>query len=135
MSMSLNFFIGTEAELIKMFPVMIKLQEKQTSYRIIASGQNDIKGSLVLSMLNGGHVDLELSEENSIQKTAVGTFALVFSNQSASGEGFSGSFSWRRYRTLDHGCTWRHGFDDDGCNAGEKTWNACRTCGGGAEES
>ena len=36
------FFIGTEAELIKLFPVMLQLQAQQVPYHIIASGQNDI---------------------------------------------------------------------------------------------
>ena len=31
------FFIGTEAELIKLFPVMLQLQAQQVPYHIIAS--------------------------------------------------------------------------------------------------
>ena len=72
MRRGLYFFIGTEAELIKLFPVMLKLQDKQISFRIIASGQNDITKSMVLAALNGGKVDLKLSDESSIQKTALG---------------------------------------------------------------
>ena len=68
----LFFFIGTEAELIKLFPVMRQLNRIEVSYIIVASGQNDLKTSSVLKALNGGHVDLELSEEKDIQKTAVG---------------------------------------------------------------
>lgn len=37
------FFIGTEAELIKVFPVIIKIQERGATCHIIASGQNDLK--------------------------------------------------------------------------------------------
>lgn len=69
---SLFFFIGTEAELIKLFPVMKELSDRSVSYTIIASGQNDLKKSAVLRALNGGHVDLELSDEKSIKKTAAG---------------------------------------------------------------
>lgn len=35
------FFIGTEAELIKVFSVIMKCQEKGVICNIIASGQND----------------------------------------------------------------------------------------------
>ena len=48
------FFIGTEAELIKLFPVMLQLQAQQVPYHIIASGQNDIVKSTILRALNGG---------------------------------------------------------------------------------
>lgn len=68
----LFFFIGTEAELIKLFPVMGELSDRKVPYRIIASGQNDLKKSAVLRALNGGKVDLELSDEQSIRKTAAG---------------------------------------------------------------
>ena len=65
------FFIGTEAELIKLFPVMLQLQAQQVPYHIIASGQNDIVKSTILRALNGGHVDLELSKESDIKKSVV----------------------------------------------------------------
>ncbi len=68
----LCFFIGTEAELIKQFPVMLQLQEKNIPYQIIASGQNDIKHSAVLSVLGKEKVTLELSDESRIKKTAAG---------------------------------------------------------------
>lgn len=72
MSGELLFFIGTEAELIKLFPVMLKLRQRGIAFRIIASGQNDISKSTVLRALNDGHLDLLLSNEADIQKTAVG---------------------------------------------------------------
>lgn len=69
---NLFFFIGTEAELIKLFPVMQELRDRGVPYRILASGQNDLKKSSVLRALNGGRVDLELSRESDIRKTAAG---------------------------------------------------------------
>ena len=39
----------------------------------IASGQNDIVKSTILRALNGGHVDLELSKESDIKKSAAGS--------------------------------------------------------------
>lgn len=68
----LFFFIGTEAELIKLFPIMRELYRRNISYHIVASGQNDLKKSSVLCALDFGRVDLELSRESEIRKTAVG---------------------------------------------------------------
>lgn len=66
------FFIGTEAELIKVFPVIREMEERKINYYIIASGQNDISDSRVLKAANGGRIDIELSEEKDIKKSAVG---------------------------------------------------------------
>ncbi|MCM1182524.1 MAG: UDP-N-acetylglucosamine 2-epimerase [Roseburia sp.] len=68
----LYFFIGTEAELIKLFPVIIKCQDKGKICNIIASGQNDLKRSRILDFvkLNGKFV--ELSKEESIKKSVTG---------------------------------------------------------------
>ena len=66
------FFIGTEAELIKVFPVIQEMEERKIDYYIIASGQNDISDSRVLKAANGGRIDIELSKEKDIKKSAVG---------------------------------------------------------------
>ncbi len=68
----LFFFIGTEAELIKVFPIIIEAQKRGLNYYIIASGQNDIVNSKILSTINCGKVDLELSLEKDIKKSATG---------------------------------------------------------------
>lgn len=75
MSKEIFFFIGTEAELIKVFPVIMKCQESGCSCNIIASGQNDLKKSRILEYihLNGKYV--ELSQESDIKKDAVGLFS------------------------------------------------------------
>ncbi len=39
------FFIGTTAELIKVFPIMIEMEKRSIPYKVIASGQNDIRNS------------------------------------------------------------------------------------------
>lgn len=43
--MQINVFIGTVAELIKLIPVVRELQRRSVSFRIIASGQNDLRNS------------------------------------------------------------------------------------------
>ena len=48
------------------------IRDRQVPYHIIASGQNDIVKSTILRALNGGHVDLELSKESDIKKSAAG---------------------------------------------------------------
>ena len=68
----LFFFIGTEAELIKIFPVMLECKARGLDYNIIASGQNNIVDSQIFKQTECGHVDLELSSESDIKKTAAG---------------------------------------------------------------
>lgn len=66
------FWIGTEAEFIKVFPVIIECQSMGNVCHIIATGQNDIKKSRILSFvqLNGKYV--ELSQEKDIKKSTLG---------------------------------------------------------------
>lgn len=52
------FFIGTEAELIKVFPIMIECKKRGIVYRIVASGQNDIVNSTIWDKFDCGEVDL-----------------------------------------------------------------------------
>lgn len=68
----LFFFIGTEAELIKLFPVMQCLTRRNIPYTILASGQNDITRSTLMRELNGQTIALELSKEADIKKSALG---------------------------------------------------------------
>lgn len=72
------FFIGTEAELIKVFPVIIECQNRDRICHIIASGQNDLKKNRILNFieLNGKYI--ELSQENDIKKTVVGLLQWFF---------------------------------------------------------
>lgn len=57
----LYFFIGTEAEFIKLFPVLVKLDTHKTPYTIIASGQNDISDSQLFQYIDHKTIDLTLS--------------------------------------------------------------------------
>ena len=66
------FFIGTEAELIKVFPVIIECQKAGNTCHLIASGQNDLHKSRILDMIQLNGKLIELSKEESIQKSAVG---------------------------------------------------------------
>lgn len=69
---NIYFFIGTEAELIKVFPVIIECQNSGNICHIIASGQNDLNKSRIVKniQLNGKYV--ELSKEEDIKKSANG---------------------------------------------------------------
>ena len=75
MAKDIFFFIGTEAEFIKVFPVIIECQKMGKICHIIASGQNDITKSRILDFvkLNGKFV--ELSKEADIKKSAAGLFS------------------------------------------------------------
>lgn len=66
------FFIGTEAELIKLFPVIIEIQNRKIDYKIISSGQNDISKSSVLKVINNGRIDAVLSDYLKINKSTLG---------------------------------------------------------------
>lgn len=68
------FFIGTEAELIKVFPVIIECQKNGATCHIIASGQNDLKKSRILQYIQLNGDMLELSQEKDIVKSAKGLF-------------------------------------------------------------
>lgn len=72
------FFIGTEAELIKVFPVIIECQKEGVNCNIIASGQNDLKKNRILDYikLNGKYI--ELSKESDIKKSMMGLLKWFF---------------------------------------------------------
>lgn len=65
----LYFFIGTEAELMKMFRVIQEAKQRGYECSIISSGQNDIKNSSYLSLV-GGNIDVDLTEMKPDKKTA-----------------------------------------------------------------
>lgn len=65
----LYFFIGTEAELMKMFRVIQEAQQRGYDCRIISSGQNDIKNSYYLGLV-GGKIDIDLTDYMAPQKKA-----------------------------------------------------------------
>lgn len=67
----LYFFIGTEAELMKMFKVISRARQEGFICRIISSGQNIIHNSSFLPMA-GGAIDIDLSEYASASKSSGG---------------------------------------------------------------
>lgn len=65
----LYFFIGTEAELMKMFRVIQEAQSRGYDCRIISNGQNDIANSYYLKVI-GGKIDIDLTEHMTSVKKA-----------------------------------------------------------------
>jgi len=57
----LLFFIGTEAELMKMYIVIKKAKERGWRCKIVSSGQNDIRNSLFLDLCDS-QIDIDLSK-------------------------------------------------------------------------
>lgn len=47
-----TFWIGTEAELIKLFPVMLEMKQRNIFFNIIATGQNNILKSRLLNLFS-----------------------------------------------------------------------------------
>ncbi len=74
MEKKIFFFIGTEAELIKLFPVIIECQNVGMICHIIATGQNDLKKSRILEFTNLNGRFIELSKEENIKKSTLGLF-------------------------------------------------------------
>ncbi|MFT3982363.1 MAG: UDP-N-acetylglucosamine 2-epimerase [Lachnospiraceae bacterium] len=72
------FFVGTEAELIKLFPIMLELKKNGIEFCIIASGQNDITKSSLMKVIGEEYLELELSQEGQIKKTALGLLSWWF---------------------------------------------------------
>jgi len=72
------FFIGTEAELIKLLPVIKEFQKRNIPFYIIASGQNNIEKSEILKYLAIKNVDLVLAK-GQIKQTAFGVLSWFFS--------------------------------------------------------
>jgi len=68
----LFFFIGTDAELIKIFPVILEVENRRVPYAIIASGQNNITNSRIFSQVLTVKSLCLLSDENDIKKSAFG---------------------------------------------------------------
>jgi len=67
-------FIGTEAELIKIFPIILLIKKRNMNYKIIATGQNDLLKSSVLKYVNNCKLDIILSDTKKIKKSALGLF-------------------------------------------------------------
>lgn len=67
------FFVGTVAELIKLFPVMQEMERRSVEYRIIASGQNEIKKSDIFECVKKQKIDIEIGDKK-INKSVFGLF-------------------------------------------------------------
>jgi UDP-N-acetylglucosamine 2-epimerase (non-hydrolysing) len=59
-----HFILGTEAELIKMFPIMLVLRKRKADYNLIGTGQHDLRKSEVLGIFGLKKPDFMLSENN-----------------------------------------------------------------------
>lgn len=75
-SLQYYFFIGTEAELIKLLPVLKQFEEKNVPYKIIASGQNNIQQSALLRFISKQTMDIVLHTDP-IKQTSI-SLALWF---------------------------------------------------------
>ena len=71
------FFIGTIAEYIKLFTVIEAVKKSGIPYKVIASGQNEIRNSDI-ARATSLHIDLQLSNEADITKNVFGLFYWFF---------------------------------------------------------
>ncbi|GHX09794.1 UDP-N-acetylglucosamine 2-epimerase [Vibrio cholerae] len=70
MKNNIVFFVGTTAELIKLFPIMQEMKKRKVKFRVIASGQNKLDDD-IFSICNLGDVDYYLSD-GKIKQTTLG---------------------------------------------------------------
>ncbi len=70
------FFIGTTAELIKVFPIMKELERRSKSYQLIASGQNKLDGDIIFRT-EIRPVDIQLSDSD-INQSVFSLFSWFF---------------------------------------------------------
>lgn len=68
----LIFWIGTVAELIKIFTVISETRERKIPYIVVATGQNKVTDTDVLKSCNDNKVDILLSDTYKIKKSASG---------------------------------------------------------------
>jgi UDP-N-acetylglucosamine 2-epimerase (non-hydrolysing) len=87
------FFIGTEAEFIKLFPVIMECQKCGNICHIIASGQNDLNKSRILKFININGKLIELSKEENIKKNAIGLMSWFIDTKKRSMKVILKSFS------------------------------------------
>lgn len=73
----LIFFVGTTAELIKIFPVVELIRKADIPYRVISSGQNELHNTDIIKT-TGINIDLQLSSEDDIKKTLWDCFRGIF---------------------------------------------------------
>jgi UDP-N-acetylglucosamine 2-epimerase (non-hydrolysing) len=93
MNNQIIFFIGTEAELIKVFPVIMECQKQGKICHIIASGQNDLNKSRILKFININGIFIELSKEENIKKNAMGLLSWFVDTKKRSKKVILDSFS------------------------------------------
>ncbi len=65
------FFVGTTAELIKLFPIMVEMRDQNVDYEVISSGQNQIVNSTIFEQFELNKPSLVLSDTNH-KKSAIG---------------------------------------------------------------
>ncbi|MBQ6993311.1 MAG: UDP-N-acetylglucosamine 2-epimerase [Lachnospiraceae bacterium] len=86
------FFIGTEAELIKVFPVITECQNRGSICHIIASGQNELNKSRIMKHIQLNGEFFELSKEKDIVKSALGLLKWFFDTKRKAIPAIQGKF-------------------------------------------
>lgn len=88
-----HFILGTEAELIKMFPIMLELKKRKTDYNFIGTGQHDLGKSEILGIFGLKKPDFMLSSNvlfTSIAKMFFWFFRMVLKYRNKKHDIFKG---------------------------------------------
>lgn len=78
------FYIGTEAELLKLLPVIKELENRDYPFKVIFSGQNKIGDSYLLGLLNKKEPDILITKKQ-LKQSVISLFTWFF---------------WALYRTI-----------------------------------
>lgn len=106
----LIFWVGTVAELIKVFTVIIEAKKRKLPCFIIGTGQNNLIDSDVLKACNDNKLDLLLSDPASIKKSALGLLMWFFKTYGHAKREFkkllkTGNINTKNTVTIVHGDT------------------------------
>ncbi len=102
------FFLGTEAELIKVFPIVIDCMQRGAICHMIASGQNDLTKSRIMKEISLNGKFIELSKESDIEKSAKGLlkwFVKTWRGATKQIRGYFDTFDFKGAPMVVHGDT------------------------------
>ncbi len=88
----LVFFVGTVAEYIKLFPIIEEAKKQSAHFKVIVSGQNEIKDTDIAKKTSL-KIDLQLSSEEDIVKNVFGLFYWFFKTVFSSKKKIKNAFS------------------------------------------
>ena len=89
----IHYIVGTEAEFIKIFPIMLELNKREINYNFISTGQHDLSKSVIIKLFNlkkPDHILYRGQEFTSIIKIFLWFITTIWQSYRRSKEIFNG---------------------------------------------